>query len=578
MKTRYTAFVPVLALGLASYAPVGRCSSDIASLAGVYSSAHPVTIDGVRTLTHGYVEIDRDGRITAFEQDGEGPASVGSGCYRMADGTATNAGLQQRMLTPGVSPRGDTVYQTLAGDNDTFGILVEPGSGGAMQWFFHWGKANSTVTINGNRNVVNSLHGASYSISGPALATPNPEQLRNMLCRPQAADLPHDNPDVATQVQAAGADAAPAAQHAVAAASAPVVAGAIHPPVLPLSGNDPSSVTPILPFDIAKPIDSAAVAKFGIPPDSPKAKILTDWAQKLTSDPDIKAYFFADANPATAPVVGLSHALSLMDGMARISQDDRDRIAGMTRRALENAPADCGGARNLQTVTSRYLSLDSESDEDLQAQLQAIFDLLKQSTQSAPPPQITAAQQLEGQLALSSSVAEVLKHNPSESDDLGLLLTGKQAALSPDAWCRATRLYEEALGKIPQPQRDWVMLAGLEKERRLASVFVAMMTRAMSPVPGQAANAPKVFDYAEMVRQRVQPLIVWNGKMIHGETVVEVHCKSSGNLESARVVHSSGDKKWDSAALSAVRQADPMPLDENGEAPRTFTITLRPGI
>ncbi|WP_322012152.1 energy transducer TonB [Paraburkholderia sp. J12] len=585
MKIRYTAFVPVLALGLASYAPVGHCSSDIASLAGVYSSAHPVTIDGVRTLTHGYVEIDRDGRITAFEQDGEGPGSIGSGCYRMADGTATNAGLQQRILTPGVSPRGDAVYQTLAGESDTFGILVKPGTNGAMQWFFHWGAANSTVTINGNTNVVSSQQGASYSISGPALATPTPEQLRGMLCHPATPDLPHTDSGQAGPVQESHADAVLAAQNVAAAASGPVAAGIVHQPSLPASGGmDPSSLAPGLPFviakDVTKPIDATALAKFGVSPDSPQERILKDWAQKVVSDSDIKGYFLAAPDPASGPAVGLSRALGLMDGMARISPQDREQLAGMTTRALENAPPDCGGARSVQAITSRYLSLGSESDELLEAQLQAIFDLLKQSTQTAPPPQITAAQQLQGQLALSSSIAEALKHDPSEADDLGLLLTGKQAMLSPEAWCKATRLYQAALTKVPQPQRDWIMLADLEKQRRLASVFVAVMTRAasMPRTSPQASGAPVVFDYAERVRQRVRPLIVWSGKAIHGETVVEVHCKSSGNLESARIVRSSGDKEWDSAALSAVRRADPMPVDENGEAPRTFEITLRPGI
>jgi TonB family protein len=76
----------------------------------------------------------------------------------------------------------------------------------------------------------------------------------------------------------------------------------------------------------------------------------------------------------------------------------------------------------------------------------------------------------------------------------------------------------------------------------------------------------------------VRPLIVWNGKVVHGETVVEVRCTSSGNLESVRIVRSSGDMTWDRAAVMAVKQADPMSLDENGVAPRSFKITLRPSI
>lgn len=299
------------------------------------------------------------------------------------------------------------------------------------------------------------------------------------------------------------------------------------------------------------------------------------------SDPDIKAYFTpANTDPAAARTVALSRALTMLDGMQRISQEDRDSLIGMTTLALQNAPPDCGGTKNLQVITSRYLALGTESDETLQAQLQATFDLVKQSTQNTPPPQITAAQRLQGQLALSTSIADALKRDSSETDDLGLLMAGKQADLSPAAWCKAIRFYRDALDKTPQPERDWVMLAGLEDQKRLASSFVTMLKNlsAISQASRQPAVAPPVFDYAETVRQRVRPRIVWNGKPVSGETVVQVRCTSSGNLESVKIVHSSGDQSWDSAALAAVREADPMPLDANGEAPPSFTITLRPGI
>jgi TonB family protein len=582
MEFRYFSILPFLALGLAGYAQTGNCANNVSSLAGVYSSAHPVTINGVKVPTNGYIEIDQSGQITAFEQDGEGPASVGSGCYRLATGTATNAGLQERILTPGVSPRGDAVYQTLAGDGDTFGILVAPGASGDMQWFFHWSHGNSTVTVNGTKNVVNSTKQLSYSISGPALASPTPEQLRNMLCHTDTSDLPHGIPDVVFHVQQPKADAAQANQGMAAAASNPAAASAVHPTPLPASVvGSPSPLGAALPFEIGKPIDTNAFARLGIPAGSSKAKILMDWAQKVVSDPDIKTYFSTtNADPAAARTVALSQAFGMLDGMQRISQEDREQLIGMTTRALHNAPPDCGGSKNLQAITSRYLSLGTESDEELQAQLQAIFNLFKQSTQNTPPPQITAAQRLQGQLALSTSIADALKQNASETDDLGLLMSGRQTDLSPVAWCTATRFYRDALNKTPQPARDWVMLAELENQKRLASAFATMLKN-LSSMPQtfrQPAAVPTVFDYAEMVRQRVRPYIVWNGKLVHGETVVEVRCTSSGNLESVRIVRSSGDRNWDSAALMAVRQADPMPLDEDGKAPRSFKITLRPGI
>lgn len=582
MKSTYILTIQFLALGLAGYVQTGNCADNVSSLAGVYSSAHPIKINDVRVPTNGYIEIDQNGRITAFEQDGEGPTSVGSGCYRLAAGTATNAGLQERILTPGVSPRGDAVYQTLAGDGDTFGILVEPGASGDMQWFFHWARANSTVTINGSKNVVNSTKQLSYSISGPALASPTPEQLHNMLCHTDTSDLSHVKPGVVFHFQQPKAGANQADQGIAAAASNPVVASSVHQTTLPVSVlNSPSPLAAALAFEIEKPIDSTALARLGISSGSSKAKILMDWGQKVASDPDIKTYILTtNTDPAAASTLALSHALGILDGMRRISQEDREQLIGMTTRALDSAPLDCGGTKNLQAITSRYLSLETESDGELQAQLDAIFDLLKQATQNTPPPQITAAQRLQGQLALSASIADALKQDSSEADNLGLLMSGRQAELSPVAWCKTTRFYRDALNKTPQPARDWVMLAEIENQKRLASAFVTMLktVSSMPQTSRQSAAVPAVFDYAEMVRQRVRPYLVWNGKPVHGETVVEVRCTSSGNLESVRVVRSSGDSNWDKASLAAVKQADPMPLDENGTTPRLFKITLRSGV
>ncbi|EEA02518.1 TonB family protein [Burkholderia sp. H160] len=351
-------------------------------------------------------------------------------------------------------------------------------------------------------------------------------------------------------------------------------------PSFPSPATGPSLLSTALPFQPGKPLDAADLANhFGIPADSSKAKLLADWAQKLTADPDIQRFYFsADSNPATAGPAALERALSVLDGMARISQQDREQLLGLTTRALNNAPPDCGGLKNLQMITSRYLSMDKESDADLQAQLQAMFNLIKQSTQTTPLPQVTPGQRLRGQLALSASISDALNRDPTEAEDLGLLTSGRQAELSPEAWCKAMRVYRQAFDKTPQPAREWITLAELDSSRRSAALLINAVKNFAAAAARQPTSAPKVFDYAELVRQRVQPNIVWNGKADHRETVVEVHCTSSGSLESVKIVRSSGDRTWDKAAVEAVKRSDPMPRDENGETPRSFTITLRPGV
>lgn len=82
--------------------------------------------------------------------------------------------------------------------------------------------------------------------------------------------------------------------------------------------------------------------------------------------------------------------------------------------------------------------------------------------------------------------------------------------------------------------------------------------------------------YADKVRRRVRPNIVWSGEIQHLETVITVRCAPIGTLLSATVTRSSGNSQWDDAALRAVQRSDPMPLDTTGKAPASFMITLRP--
>lgn len=360
-----------------------------------------------------------------------------------------------------------------------------------------------------------------------------------------------------------------------AVASGPAAAGSVHAPSLPAGAANPPLLAAALPFEFGKPIDTTALAKYGIVPGSPKAKILEDWARKLASDPNIKNYFASNNNPATAGSFAVWHALSMLSGMTKVSQDDRARLMEMATRALDNAPSDCGGTKDLQLITSRYLSLGKESEGELRAQLRAVFDILEQASQNAPPRAVTPGQRLEGQLALAASIADALKRDPDETQDLGALMSGGQGSLSPVAWCKAMRVYRHAVDETPQPSRDWIELSDLGNQMRLV-MMTALKSVTVAQAARQTAAAPKVSDYGEKVRQRIRPNIIWNGKVDHQETVVGVSCSPSGNLESVKIIRSSGDPAWDSAALEAVKRSDPMPLDESGRAPPSFSITLRP--
>ncbi|WP_340521160.1 cell envelope integrity protein TolA, partial [Cupriavidus necator] len=83
--------------------------------------------------------------------------------------------------------------------------------------------------------------------------------------------------------------------------------------------------------------------------------------------------------------------------------------------------------------------------------------------------------------------------------------------------------------------------------------------------------------YADRVRRRVKPNIVFTEDVPGNPTaVVSVQLAPDGSLLSARLSKSSGNSGWDNAVLRAVERSDPLPRDENGKAPASFTITFRP--
>lgn len=105
----------------------------------------------------------------------------------------------------------------------------------------------------------------------------------------------------------------------------------------------------------------------------------------------------------------------------------------------------------------------------------------------------------------------------------------------------------------------------------------------VGPAPGNAfaIRRGEVHDlgpenYADKVRRRVRPHMVWAGNVADLQTIVAVRCAPSGTLLGATVARSSGNDSWDAAALRAVQQSDPMPVDVNGKALARFMITLRP--
>ncbi|WP_157043379.1 cell envelope integrity protein TolA, partial [Burkholderia mallei] len=81
--------------------------------------------------------------------------------------------------------------------------------------------------------------------------------------------------------------------------------------------------------------------------------------------------------------------------------------------------------------------------------------------------------------------------------------------------------------------------------------------------------------YADKVRRRVKPNIVWAGERDSLVTVVAIRCTPSGDVLSTSIRRSSGNSGWDQAVISAIQASVPLPPDTNGRTPSEITITFK---
>jgi len=82
--------------------------------------------------------------------------------------------------------------------------------------------------------------------------------------------------------------------------------------------------------------------------------------------------------------------------------------------------------------------------------------------------------------------------------------------------------------------------------------------------------------YAGRVRAAVYPNITFLGSVAgNPEADVEVHLAPTGEIRSARIVKSSGQKNWDDAVLDALQKTRALPLD-NGRVHTPMVLSFRP--
>jgi len=84
--------------------------------------------------------------------------------------------------------------------------------------------------------------------------------------------------------------------------------------------------------------------------------------------------------------------------------------------------------------------------------------------------------------------------------------------------------------------------------------------------------------YADKVRRKILPLIVFNPSLVAGNPAVEVAVELApdGSIINRNVLKSSGDLAWDRAVLRAIDDAKTLPKDDDGKVPKQMRLIFKP--
>jgi colicin import membrane protein len=254
------------------------------------------------------------------------------------------------------------------------------------------------------------------------------------------------------------------------------------------------------------------------------------------------------------PPVPVAPAPPVPDEQADIALQEKKRQQQEAQRAAQLAEQQRLQQLQTQQAEAKHQQQLADQAAQLAAQKAAALKQKQQQQQADKLKQQLAEQQKQDQLK-----QQQLEDQEKKAD------AQKAAKAKADATAaQAKKLDQERRARLAQMQG----MAGGE-----GSTGEGLAKSGTGSGSGGTATSP---GYADKVRRRVRPNIVWAGDTQGLETEIAVRCSPSGTLLSVAVTRSSGNAQWDEAAERAVRASDPMPVDIDGKTPSSFKITLRP--
>lgn len=205
----------------------------------------------------------------------------------------------------------------------------------------------------------------------------------------------------------------------------------------------------------------SALRRYGIGRGSEKARILSTWLDAVLRDPAIRKrmpggareleHDFLDADKRTTLISG---------GLARLTPADRLRYLQLFTRLLDElVPVNCFGLVDISAVMNR-ITIAQMSDADAELYLDLLYKVLVSGGTDAAVRLPTAQQFAAAVEELSRAIVIELHADPVDLERYQFYSTHRSVATPADV-CWTTRVTLHAIAKMPEAERDFVLLPAI---------------------------------------------------------------------------------------------------------------------
>jgi hypothetical protein len=235
---------------------------------------------------------------------------------------------------------------------------------------------------------------------------------------------------------------------------------------------------------------NSTLRRYGIEPDSKKARIILAWTRKIWQDPAIAA-----AIPGGAKHIGQilldpeARDNVLSNGLAHLAPSDRLAYVKLLSRFLDDlVPVNCFGLTDMSAVMNR-VSLREMSEPDVDQYFSLLYKVLASDASDAaipaPTPQQHAAAERQLTLAL---IAELRGHQ--EDIERFESYTARPQLATPSDVCWTTRVTLHAIIAMPDPERDIVLLQTVVTHKRQHASSAGRLGTQGTTTPFPASSQP----------------------------------------------------------------------------------------